>query len=611
MMIIFPLRRRRGGMLVGLLVCLVIAGTAAAIGYKFFYGQQSELAPGQLITKLASRGPFDHIVSEQGEVGSSSKTEIICEVKSRGTGGVSILWVIPEGTRVQPGEKLVELDASELELRKKEQKIQVITATAQVTTAEAVVKQAEIAREEYLQGVFVTEEKTILSEMAISEQNLLKAKLAIQSSERLVAKGLVKSLQLDADRFAVSNAQNKLDADKAKLRVLRELTKQKMLVQFDSDIEAAKASLSAARSELSEKQSEFTEIEDQMAKCVLTAPSSGVVVYANKYSGRGGGSEFVVEAGSLVRERQTILYLPDPTKMQVECKINESRITQIEPGMPARITIDAIPGLKLTGRVSKVNRYAEPGGWMSSSTKEYATFVDIIDPPENIRTGMTSNVQIFVEQLDDAVQIPIQGLYEHGGDMYSLKQTGPTQFETVKVTMGATNDTMASIQSGIDDQDRIVLNLREHLKLMNLPDIAQDDTSRFRDLRTVSRQADGNQVAKDDPQQTGEAATGEAATGEAATGQTAGPRGEGNSGAGDRPAATGRPDVNSIVDASMSANDTDSDGKLSKEEIEKVDERFRGMVSAADTNGDGEVSRAELTAAIKKRFSAAAAGGGR
>jgi len=49
--------------------------------------------------------------------------------------------------------------------------------------------------------------------------------------------------------------------------------------------------------------------------------------------------------------------------------------------------------------------------------------------------------------------------------------------------------------------------------------------------------------------------------------------------------------------------DTDGDGKLSKAELESVDERLRSRIQAADANSDGDVTRAELTAAFKKRMS--------
>jgi RND family efflux transporter MFP subunit len=307
----------------------------------------------------------------------------------------------------------------------------------------------------------------------------------------LVAKGLVKSLQLEADKFALANARNQLESAQARLKVLQNLTRRKMLVQFDSDIDAAEATLSAARAELLEEQQDFADVEQQIEHCVIYAPTDGVVVHANKYSSRGGNAEFVVEAGAQVRERQAIIELPDPTRMQVRCKVNESRITLLKKGMPAKIRLDALPDVALKGRVTKVNRYAEPGSWFSSSVKEYAVTIEIIEPPDVIRTGMTAAVEVFIQQLPDAVQVPIQGLYEHGGKMYSLVQTGKTDFETREVQVGAINDTMSNILSGLEPGEKVILNLREHLNLLDLPEIVAEDNSEMRELReTAPAEAD-------------------------------------------------------------------------------------------------------------------------
>ena len=580
-------RNRYGGVGLVVVICLLLVGISAAAGYRVFYSNNGRVDAAKLIRDAAKRAPFDHVVLEQGEVESSSNQVVTCEVKSRGGNGVAILWVVAEGERVKKGEKLVELDSSELETREKEQKIAVITAEARLATAEAQLEQAKIARKEYLEGVYKTDEKTIMAEKAIAEQDLRKARLAIESSERLVSKGLVKSLQLEADQFAVANAQNKLGVAEAKLRVLQELTKQKMLVQYDSDIEAATASRSAAESELLEERAEYDDIAVQIDRCILYAPADGVVVHANRYSSRGGNAEFVVEAGATVRERQEIIRLPDPTMMQVKCKINESRVTLIREGMPVKISVDAIPGLKLVGRVKKVNRYAEPGSWMSSSVKEYATIIEILDPPENIRTGMTAEAQIFVEQIQDALQVPIQALYEHGEDFYTLVQKSEDQFETINVNVKATNDTMAAIDSGIESGDSVILNLRDHLNLMTLPELVTEDNSAMQDISQdkgpESSPPERTVAGNGDPQR-----------------RSPGKRPGGSGG--------GRPDIGAIVKMSMDRSDTDRDGKLSASEIEAIDAQFRSGVKAADTNGDGVVTKDELTKSIQSRMGG---GGGR
>lgn len=483
---------RRGGTFTSLLISLVVVGICGGIGYYVYFGQDDEIDTSDLITDVVIKGPFDHIVLEQGEIESSSNIEVICQVKSMGGGsggGTSILWVIDEGTAVKEGDKLVELDSSQLEQMLDDDAVRVIAAEANVTTAKAAVEQAVISRQEYLEGVFMTDERAIQNEKLIAEQEVIKAEKALESSRRLVAKGLIKSLQLDADKFAVAKARNDLEAADGRLKVLQNLTRKKMLVQFDSDIASARAQLTAYQSELASEKKQLAETKEQIKSCVLFAPAAGVVVHANRYSSRGGNAEFVVEAGATVRERQELIRLPDPTKMQVECNINESRITLIKQGMAVKIFVSSIPGLVLKGRVTKVNNYAVPGSFMSSSIKEYAVFIDILDPPPVIRTGMTAEVEIFVEQLDNAIQMPIEGLYEHDNKMLALVKTGEKSFESREVKIGATNDTMVTIKEGLKENEVVVLNLRDHLSLMDLPEVETANNSEMRKIANVDPNA--------------------------------------------------------------------------------------------------------------------------
>jgi multidrug efflux pump subunit AcrA (membrane-fusion protein) len=463
--------RNRGGILISLLLALAVLAGLGWGGYRAWQSNaEAELAP-DLIVDQVTRGSFDHIVLEQGELESSKNVDVLCEVRARSGGaGTPILWVVPEGTAVKKGEKLVELDGSALKTALRDKKIVVIGAEAQVAAAQAAVEQAKITRQEYLEGLYQTEERTIQSEMAVAQQGLRKAQLELQSTERLVARGLVKSLQLEADQFAVANNQNQLESAENRLRVLQNLTKQKMLVELDSKINAAEAQLAAAVGSLEEEQTDLKDIESQIELCTIYAPSDGVVTHANVYSSRGGSAEVVIEAGTVVRERQTLVRLPDPKLMQARAKVNESRVTLIDQGMPAKIRVDAIPGMELLGRVIRVNRYAEPGSWFSTSVKEYATIIEIIDPPPTIRTGMTAEAQIFVKQIPNALQVPIQAIYEHGGLTYSLVQKGD-KFETRPVKIVATNEKRAAIEEGLQENETVVLNLRQNIALMKLPDL--------------------------------------------------------------------------------------------------------------------------------------------
>ena len=425
-----------------------------------------------------TRGPFEHIVIEQGEVESSNNVEIRCEVKSRSGGGgpsSTILDVIPEGTHVDQDDWLITLDSSSLEEERGRQRITVNTSEAIMIQAEAIFKTSVISKKEYLKGIFVHEEKMILNEIYVAEDALKRAGLVLKSGEGLLAKGLLTDLQLEAQRFAVAKSKNELDAARIKLNVLREYTREKMLTQLESDIKAADVRWQNEKDSHVEELRKLQNIEEQIAKCTIVAPGPGVVVYANVQSSRS-NSEFVVEPGAAVRERQIIVRLPDPKRMQVNAKINESRINLIRPGQIVAIRIDAFGDEYLQGEVVKVNKYAEPGHWWRSTAKEYATYIKIFDPPPQIRSGLTAENRIYVERRDNALQIPVQAVYEYRRHTYCLVKRSD-QWDTRPITVLSTNGKTAAIlvdqNESLSVSDQVVLNPKRFTERFNLPDLPE------------------------------------------------------------------------------------------------------------------------------------------
>ena len=581
-----------------ILSLLAISGLSAG-GYWWYQNQKSMDYEGSQEPMLhnVAEGPFDHIVLEQGEIESSSNNEVKCEVKGRGGSGTPILTVIAEGTLVKKGETLCQLDSSALEQESKNQRIVVSSAESSVISSEAAVNKAVIARQEYLEGTFLTERKAILSEIAVAQQSLRKAELSLQSAERLAAKGTLKPLQIEAEQFSVENAKSTLESAQGRLRVLDELTKAKMLVQYDADIETTRAKLESDKNTLVEEKNKLEEIDTQIKACTIKAPADGQVVYANKSSGRG-GSEFIVEPGALVREQQTIFLLPDPTRMQVKAKINESRISLIREGMPVKIRVNAVEN-ELLGRVFKVNKYAEPGNWWGSNVKEYATYVQIIDPPETIRTGMTAEVRIFVEQIDKALQIPVHAVYEAKRHHFVLVR-GKDKWDTREIKIGATNDKFVTVKDGVVANDDVVLDPRNHLDKMNIPEFEdEDDRSK---LVAMSNEPMPKSAAA------GAGAPGAGAGGPGAGGGAAG-AGAGGPGAGRPGAQGGAPSADSIVTIMMQRLDTNSDGSISQEEA-AAEERVKNSFGDYDSNKDGKVDRAELSTVLRKVMAARSGGAG-
>jgi HlyD family secretion protein len=478
--------RRNGNATIILLVigCLVVAlgfFTYATLKTAF---TQDELASFQF--REVENGLFKHTVIESGVIESSQNIDIICNVRSK-AGGVQIIWVIDEGTQVQKGDKLVELDTTTLEDSLQQQQLIMNRANSTKISAAAAVRRAEIARQEYLEGTFKQNEQLIESNILIAKQNLSTALDKAAFSERLAAKGFVTQQQLQADRFAVKRANLDMSLKDNELRTLREITQQKMLVGFDADIETAKASMQAEEKNYVEEEKQLNEIKQQIENCMVYAPDDGQVVYANQQSSRG-GSEFIVEAGATVRERQSIIKLPDPEQMQVKAKVNEGRIAFIKKGQRVDVVVGALEGQILQGVVSKVNKYPEASSWFNSEVKEFATYIKILNPPEAIRTGLTAEVEMLVKTMENQTMVPVQTLHEDQGQafclikrpydsanpLHSQKMGGKhgdtgAEFsvEVIPVEYAASNNKFLAITSGLTVGDMVVMNPRSEEEILN------------------------------------------------------------------------------------------------------------------------------------------------
>ncbi|MCA9188178.1 MAG: HlyD family efflux transporter periplasmic adaptor subunit [Pirellulaceae bacterium] len=568
----------RGVSIMSVLAVLVVVAALATGGWMYLRGGRGTTLP-DVIPYKAERGPFRHDVVERGEVESSRNIEVRCEVKSRNSSGIAIIDVVDEGTHVQEGDVLIRFDSSALEQELVQQQIVCNSAEATEVEARNTFESAEIAKKEYIEGTYHQEEQQIQSEVFIAEENLRRAQEYLTYSERLAAKGYVTAQQLEGDRFAVEKARTELDAAKTRLRVLQEYTKVRMLKQLDTDIKSAEAKWKSAQSSFALEKSKLDEIESQIKKCTVQAPQAGQVVYANEQSSRS-GSEFIVEPGAMVREQQTVIKLPDPELMQVKTKISESRITNVRQGMPASIRLDAFGDELLKGEVTRVNEYPEPSSWYSSQVKEYAAFVRIDIPGSRIRPGLTSEVTIHVRKIEDALQVPVQAIHEHGAKFYVMVRNGEA-WEAREIVMDATNDKFAVISQGLSEGDVVALNPRVLVPHVDLPEISRQ-----------SEVAGGVQISSDAPPETPRRRV--ASGGEGGGGGGGGPGGAGGGGF----------NPQQIVNTIFANNDADGDGKLSSSEIPAEQ---AGRMAGADANGDGSVDRQELMQMFQRR---AAEGGG-
>jgi hypothetical protein len=270
----------------------------------------------------------------------------------------------------------------------------------------------------------------------------------------------------------------------------------------------------------------------------------------------------------------------------------------VKEGLPVVIQLDAFPDMKMRGTVRRVDDYPIPASWYSSSVKEDATFIDVDDPSEGLRPGMTAQVRIEVSREPDVIQVPVQAVFEHSKRHYCLVRT-PTGLEPREVTIGTTNEKQVVIRKGLDEKDVVLVNPRTHVDSVAMP------------IVPATPEAEEQIAAKPDGE-LAQAEAGSTATEPLAQVEAGAPI-AGDASAGESRAERRRKreemaaaDPASAAKAMFEQMDADHDGKLAESEMP---EQMRRAFASIDTNKDGSVDSAEWSAAMR-RFAAMRASGG-
>ncbi|HEY6565400.1 MAG TPA: hypothetical protein VIY86_12940, partial [Pirellulaceae bacterium] len=103
--------------------------------------------------------------------------------------------------------------------------------------------------------------------------------------------------------------------------------------------------------------------------------------------------------------------------------------------------------------------YPEPSSWFSSQIKEYATYVRIDDPPKRIRPGLTAEVTILINRVEDVLTVPMQAIVEKQQKYYCVAQEGE-RWEPRTIQVASTNEKFALVREGLREGDIVALNPR-------------------------------------------------------------------------------------------------------------------------------------------------------
>ncbi|MDO5579994.1 MAG: HlyD family efflux transporter periplasmic adaptor subunit [Planctomycetia bacterium] len=475
--------------LLWLLFFLAVFSGGGYYSWQWFSGKKTRKI--NVIQVPVVRGTFLHEVVGKGSAESGKNVDIINQVE----GSSTIVELIPEGEAVEEGAVLVRLDTQDIDDKVNSQQIKYNSSLATVASSQATLRTAELSLEEYIEGTFEQEwtqiENKIFSNRETQKQNAD----SVRYSERLLQLGYTTTAQLEIDRVTEQKAINDVKGSLLEQLVLLKYTSEKKITDLLSSIETAKANLNSNTYTNKLDKDRLDHYVEQQKLCTIKAPQAGQVVYANQDSRPGRSESEMIKDGASVRKGQIMIRLPDPAQMQVKAMINEANISNVQVGMKAILSFDAITNKQYKGEVVKVNRYPEIV-WMSSA-KDYVTIIKINDDTQDIRTGLTAEVRIVAKELENVLLLPVQCIVESGHKTFCLIcKEGKWSYK--EVLLGPSNDKEVIILKGVNEGDVVVAGARQYKDELTLPDDAEPSLYEDKTAKTEKKEK-GESTAAPDP----------------------------------------------------------------------------------------------------------------
>jgi HlyD family secretion protein len=349
---------------------LAVGGAAVLAGGVWFTIREINKNVVTVQTEAVARQDLTSVVTASGEIKPLTYTNVLGE----GIGKITEI-VVKEGDHVKKGDVLLRLESIQ-------PSADVDAQRAGIEAAGAGIKSAEANR--------ISAEADIKSRAADLEHS----KLEWERGQQLFKEGLIPKQDYDTRKAAYDGAVAALASAQARA-------------------EQSRAQLGQAHSGLTQSRALLSRLSDVLRKTTYTAPIEGVVTY------------IAVRVGENVVpgiQNATGSYLMTISNMSVvtsEVMVDETDITSVRVGEVADVTIDALPGKYLHGKVTEVGTQAvlRTSGLASTQSttgnqeaKDFKVVVTLENPPDGLRPGLSSTAKITTAQKKGVITIPIQAL---------------------------------------------------------------------------------------------------------------------------------------------------------------------------------------------------------
>lgn len=389
-------------------------------------------------TATVKEGQFTVSFHEIGTLDAKNSVPVISAINGK------VITLVDEGKVVKAGDKIAELDTTDLERDLRTQKLNYENTLADVKRVQA---ELDLLKEQNKTDVKQSE-----TTLEYNKAELARAKERRDKKVALAKEKLVAGSEVDNAELEVRSKELEVQTGEMALSLK---TKEVQAKESQKNADVSNKLFVSNMAKFS-----LDDVERRMKKAVIVAPAGGMVVLTKVWDG--GNGQRSLKEGDNVNPQQTICQLPDLNNMLVKVQVGESDAPKVLLGMPTIIKLEAVPQRVFHGVIQDIASLATQGDPFSGSggppgRKNFTVTIAIKETdPKILKPGMTADVEFVEKTLGNSIYVPIESVIEKGLKTYIYVKHGG-KYDRTPVVTGIHNDNFICITKGIYKGDVIAL----------------------------------------------------------------------------------------------------------------------------------------------------------
>ena len=206
-------------------------------------------------------------------------------------------------------------------------------------------------------------------------------------------------IERESQETEIERAKLQLDQAERNFKRSQQLYAEKLISQ--ELYEDTKTQYELSKNALERADKNLAAVKDRLRKTRIVAPFDCTVLTRPVSVGQAVSGSGGFNSGT------EVLTIANLNEMVINAHINQADVTRLKPGQEVEVQVEAVPGLKVIGKVERV----APQATIKNNIKGFAARILLKDVDKRIRPGMTANIKIPVASADNVLAVPLAAVF--------------------------------------------------------------------------------------------------------------------------------------------------------------------------------------------------------